>query len=306
MRKWWAVSLDVFAPGCGSSSCDKVTVNSHQNSMLVRRLISGLALNFATALFCVLHDAVSSYRVISTRHLHHRPFGRSTRLFSKPSPPLSNIGAKDDVVIDHAALSVDDVWEDHYHASHSAWLDRPDDDSDERRYRSPSHNSYISHLVRGMNDEELSAFLSEHDRSSDGRSLNARQRGRPETYVDEPHRHLRLLRRRLPDPLWLQIRLEAEAALILEPDAGPQLYQHVLRQPSLMDALASIISHEIATELMPATALQALVLDQLRFSDDKNIHLDLVASVNRDPSEESTALTALLFNQGLHAMVCYV
>ncbi|KAL7546116.1 hypothetical protein ACHAWF_009449, partial [Thalassiosira exigua] len=106
------------------------------------------------------------------------------------------------------------------------------------------------------------------------------------------------------DPLWSQIRLEAQHVLSIEPDAGPQLYQHVLRQPSLLDALASIISHKIETELVPATALHALVLDQLRLSDDMKIHLDVVASANRNPSD-STALNALLFHQGLHALVCY-
>ena len=149
-----------------------------------------------------------------------------------------------------------------------------------------------------MDDDEFDAFILEHEQT-DKKKTRA-----PDTYIDEYNRHIRLLRRRLPDPLWSQIRLEAQHALSLEPDAGPQLYQHVLRQPSLMDALASIISHEISTELMPATALQSLILDQLRLSDDKNIHLDLVASVNRNPSN-SNALNALLFHQGMHALVCY-
>ncbi|KAL7533675.1 hypothetical protein ACHAXR_005379 [Thalassiosira sp. AJA248-18] len=152
-----------------------------------------------------------------------------------------------------------------------------------------------------MSEKELDAFLLEQRQQKPSDQWGSH----PDTFIDEPYRQLRLLRRRLPDPLWSQIRLEAEHALTLEPDAGPQLYQHVLRQPSLMDALASIISHEIETELMPATALQSLVLDQLRLSDDKNIHLDIVASVNRKPSEDSTALNALLFHQGLHALVCY-
>ncbi len=122
--------------------------------------------------------------------------------------------------------------------------------------------------------------------------------------MEEPCRHLRLLRRRLPDPLWSQIRLEAERTLSLEPDVGPQLYQHVLLQPLLVDALVSIVSCKIEIELMHAMALQALVLDQLRLEDDKNIHMDVVALANRSPLEDSTALNALLFCQGLHCSVC--
>jgi len=189
--------------------------------------------------------------------------------------------------------------------SQSALLGEEDD---ERRYRSPSH-AYISQLLRDMDDDELDAFILEHEQIAKKKNKSDDNKEEEEarssdTYIVEPNRHIRLLRRRLPDPLWSQIRLEAQHALSLEPDAGPQLYQHVLRQPSLMDALASIISHEIETELMPATALQSLILDQLRLSDDKNIHLDLVASVNRNPSN-SNALNALLFHQGMHALVCY-
>jgi serine O-acetyltransferase len=73
----------------------------------------------------------------------------------------------------------------------------------------------------------------------------------------------------------------------------------------LIDALASIICHEIETELIPATALKTLILDQLNLEDDINLHLDVIASANRNPSSGRTALTAVLFHQGLHALVCY-
>lgn len=167
-------------------------------------------------------------------------------------------------IVDHATLSIDDIWEDHYTQFSS-------DDDAEGRYRSPSH-FYVSPLVSAMNDQEVAGFLLQHEEQQSamkGRSNGRQPQGstapsvgtaeranRPQdTYTDEPYRQLRLLRRRLPDPLWSQIRLEAEHALADEPDAGPQLYQHVLRQPSLMDALASIISHEIGKSISP-TILQ--------------------------------------------------
>lgn len=262
--------------------------------------------HFVTALLFILHDPVFSYHAghsfSSTSATIRTRFSGSTRLYLNPK-------------VDHALLSVDDAWEDHYnyYISDSAEFQSCLGD-EERQYISPSH-SYVSHLVRAMNVDELDAFFVKQQRT--GQPLlntesiqqpNDDERKRPnksDAYFDEPHHHLRVLRQHLPDPLWSQIRLEAQHALTLEPDAGSQLYQHVLRQPSMMDALACIISHEISTELMPATALQTLVLDQLQMSDDKNIYLDLIASVNRNPSEDTTALTALLFHQGLHALVCY-
>ncbi|KAL9191294.1 hypothetical protein ACHAXT_001000 [Thalassiosira profunda] len=237
----------------------------------------------------------------------------TTTILAKP-----NLDA-DINIIDHATLSSTDAWEEYYTGPGTG-------EPAERRYRSPSH-SYVSHLLRDMNDGQLQEFLDgcaahstksqngneqapdsyidEQTTSQSTEGQKGKMQTAPDTYIDEPYRHLRLLRRRLPDPLWSQIKLEAQHTLSIEPDCGPQLYEFVIRQPSLMDALGSIISHEIETELVPATALQALVLDQLQLIDDKSIHLDLVASVNRKPSDDSTALNALMFHQGLHALVCY-
>lgn len=55
----------------------------------------------------------------------------------------------------------------------------------------------------------------------------------PHADVDE-RRQTESRRRRRPDPLWSQMRLEAQHALTLDLDAGQQLYQHVLRHPSLI------------------------------------------------------------------------
>lgn len=64
------------------------------------------------------------------------------------------------MIVDHATLSPNDMWEDHYYKSQSAYLGMGDDNN-ERWYRSPSH-SYISQLVRDMNEEELDAFILDH------------------------------------------------------------------------------------------------------------------------------------------------
>jgi serine O-acetyltransferase len=109
------------------------------------------------------------------------------------------------------------------------------------------------------------------------------------------------------DPLWIQIKLEAKHTIEIEPSSGPQVFTNILSQPSLLGAVTSIVSHEIATQLIPATSLQNLFLEMLHpLKDVKAISLDIMASAMRSPSSvDGTALHAILFNQGLHALVCH-
>ncbi len=130
------------------------------------------------------------------------------------------------------------------------------------------------------------------------------------------------------DPLWEQIRIEAQHTIEKEPGSGPQLYTHILSQPSLIHAVTSIVSHEISTHLIPAVSLQNLFLEMLDANDHdiatgiepsinqtygivdddfRAISLDIIASAKRSPSiiDDGAALTAVLFNQGLHALVCH-
>lgn len=110
--------------------------------------------------------------------------------------------------------------------------------------------------------------------------------------------------KRSEDPFWEQIKLEAENMLASEPQSGPQLYSLILSQPSLIEAVATIISNEIETELIPATSLRNLFLEQLTATDRRAIKLDIMAAALRSPSV-GTAINAILFNRGLHALVCY-
>ena len=106
------------------------------------------------------------------------------------------------------------------------------------------------------------------------------------------------------DPLWDQIQLEAMSALKTNPEAAPLLYTGILSQKSLIEAIVSAISHEIATELIPATALKNLFLEQLTEEDVYSIAFDLVAASTRSASLEN-AMAAVLYHQGFHALVCY-
>jgi serine O-acetyltransferase len=108
----------------------------------------------------------------------------------------------------------------------------------------------------------------------------------------------------LLDPFWEQIKYEANSALGSEPEAGPQLYQGILSQPSLLVAICTVISHEVQTELFPATAVKNLFLEMLTPEDEYMIRLDLQAVATRSPSI-SSAFSAILFHNGFHALVCY-
>lgn len=106
------------------------------------------------------------------------------------------------------------------------------------------------------------------------------------------------------DPLWEQVKVEAKFCLEPEPQAGPQIYQHILSQNSLLDAIIHVVSNEVATDLILATELSNLFHSMLSREDSRSIHLDVMAAAIRSPSV-GDALTAVLFNQGLHALVCH-
>lgn len=106
------------------------------------------------------------------------------------------------------------------------------------------------------------------------------------------------------DTLWEQVKLEAAASLGLEPEAGPQLYQHILSQPNLVEAIVTVIAHEVENELIGATEVRNLFLQMLTKEDEALISSDVIAAATRSPSV-GAALTAVLFHVGLHALVCY-
>ncbi len=106
------------------------------------------------------------------------------------------------------------------------------------------------------------------------------------------------------DPLWELVKEEAQQSLSVEPEAGPQLYQFILSQRSIFEAVIVITAHEIESELIPATALKNLFLEMLTPEDEVSIHLDILAAAARSNSIGSV-LGATLFHRGLHALVCY-
>ena len=106
------------------------------------------------------------------------------------------------------------------------------------------------------------------------------------------------------DPFWEQIRVEAKKAVGNEPEAGPQIYQGILSQPSMLVAIVTVIAHQLETELIPALQLKNLFLDLLTEQDEFAIRLDLEAVATRSPSVNNPTV-ALLFHNGFHALTAY-
>lgn len=106
------------------------------------------------------------------------------------------------------------------------------------------------------------------------------------------------------DPFWEQTKMEAQAALELEPEAGPQIYQGILSQRSLLEAICTVVSYDIQTELIPATALKNMFLEILTIEDERKIRMDLQAMATRC-SSVGNSFEAVLFHNGFHALVCY-
>jgi serine O-acetyltransferase len=152
---------------------------------------------------------------------------------------------------------------------------------------------------------ELSGFRQHHERVA-VTCLNVEDAHYASSFVDSRLKYLSLVQaiQSSEIPVWEQVKLEAHVALGQEPAAGPQIYQGILSQHSLVEAVVSTISHEIETALMPATAIKNLFLKTLAPDDKKSIFLDIIAVAMRSPSV-GNCLTATLFHKGFHALVCY-
>lgn len=67
---------------------------------------------------------------------------------------------------------------------------------------------------------------------------------------------------------------------------------------------SSPLKDEVQSELVPATQIKQLFLDNLTPEDAESIRCDVIAAATRSPSVE-LAVLAILFHTGLHALVCY-
>lgn len=105
--------------------------------------------------------------------------------------------------------------------------------------------------------------------------------------------------------MWHLIQYEAQQALGPEPEAGVQIYMSILSQPSLLHGLTQVICNEVATPSVPATSLRQLFLETLCTDEDLyTISRDVMAVTMRSTSVKN-AMMAVIFHQGLHALVCH-
>mmetsp|Transcript_28832 Transcript_28832/g.65980 ORF Transcript_28832/g.65980 Transcript_28832/m.65980 type:complete len:179 (-) Transcript_28832:791-1327(-) len=86
--------------------------------------------------------------------------------------------------------------------------------------------------------------------------------------------------------------------------AGPLLHLRILSHKSITDALAGIVSNQLADDLVVSTEMIQIFKTFLTEEDKRNIGLDVMAAAMRSPSV-GTALNAVSFNRGLHALMAY-
>ena len=106
--------------------------------------------------------------------------------------------------------------------------------------------------------------------------------------------------------VWEQVRREAEHERAREPALGEFLDSTILSRKGLADALAWILSHELASPMVSQARLREL-FDEVHARDPAigdGARADLQAVRDRDPALE-TFFPALLFFKGFHALQAY-
>ena len=106
--------------------------------------------------------------------------------------------------------------------------------------------------------------------------------------------------------VWEQVRREAEREREREPALAEFLDETILFRSGLVDSLAWILSHELASPIVGQARLREL-FDEVHASDPAigdAARADLQAVRDRDPALE-TYFPALLFFKGFHALQTY-
>lgn len=108
----------------------------------------------------------------------------------------------------------------------------------------------------------------------------------------------------VPDAdIWATVRAEAARDAAREPCLGGFLHETILRHPSLMSALGSLLAHKLSAPTM--SALTLLDLAQQAFARDplieESVIADLQAVVTRDPATRGYS-QPLLYFKGFHAV----
>lgn len=108
----------------------------------------------------------------------------------------------------------------------------------------------------------------------------------------------------VPDEaIWPTIRAEAAHNAAQEPCLGGFLHETVLRHPGLMEALATLLAHKLASPMMPSLNLKDLICEAFRGDPyiAESVTADLQAIVTRDPATRGYS-QPLLYYKGFHAV----
>jgi serine O-acetyltransferase len=108
------------------------------------------------------------------------------------------------------------------------------------------------------------------------------------------------------DPIWEQVRSEAEASARKEPMLASFLHATILNHRSLEDALSFMLSSKLESTALSSLTLRDLIGEAFRKSDriPQAIRADLRAVCERDPACK-TYSTPLLFFKGYQALQAY-
>jgi serine O-acetyltransferase len=108
------------------------------------------------------------------------------------------------------------------------------------------------------------------------------------------------------DPVWTAIRAEAWSEEDREPILKSLLYQMVLKQKRLEEAIGLLLSGKLATEGLPAILLKDMFSETFIAAPEigRAIRDDLWAVRDRDPASRGY-LTPFLYFKGFHALQCY-
>jgi serine O-acetyltransferase len=106
-----------------------------------------------------------------------------------------------------------------------------------------------------------------------------------------------------PDPVYTQIRVEAEAALRREPELGGFLAASVLNHATLEQAVGHRLASRLAHTDLPGDIIRQAFLDLADRDPDIGVAIraDLLAVADRDPACQRF-LEPLLYFKGFHAL----
>jgi serine O-acetyltransferase len=108
------------------------------------------------------------------------------------------------------------------------------------------------------------------------------------------------------DPVWAQIRREAEDIARKEPELATFIYSTILHHDTLEAAIVHRVAERLDSPELPADMIRQAYLHALE--DDPAIgaafRADIMATVDRDPAAKRL-LEPVLYFKGFHAIQCY-